>query len=102
MLEEVNFDEATQSQLPFIELLINMGYKYISAEKVLKQRNEDRYNFILSDIAAKKLMEINSYEIDGVDYRFSQKDVREAIDDLEHIQYEGLIDTAQIKKSYPF
>jgi hypothetical protein len=38
MLEQVNFDEAKQSQLTLIELLINMGYSYISREEVLRQR----------------------------------------------------------------
>ncbi len=94
-LTNVNFDEAKQSQLPFIELLLNMGYSYISTEEALQQRGGDTSNFILADIAAEKLMEINSYEIDGVEYKFSEKDVRVAVDELEHIQYEGLIDTAQ-------
>jgi type I restriction enzyme R subunit len=40
-------------------------------------------------------MEINGYEVGGTEYKFSEKDVRDAIDELEHIQYEGLIDTAQ-------
>ena len=93
-LEKVNFDEARQSQLPFVELLVNLGYNYISPEEALRQRG-DTSNFILSDIAAEKLMEINGYEVDGTEYKFSEKDVREAIDELEHIQYEGLIDTAQ-------
>lgn len=95
MLEKVNFDEAKQSQLPFIELLLNMGYKYVPAEEAFRQRGGDTSNFILSDVAVKKLMEINNYEVDGVEYPFSEKDVRDAIDELEHIQYEGLIDTAQ-------
>jgi type I restriction enzyme R subunit len=95
MLEKVHFDEARQSQLTFIELLLNLGYKYIPSIEVLKQRGGDTSNFILSDIATKKLMEINSYELDGTEYKFSEKDVRDAIDELENIQYEGLIDTAQ-------
>lgn len=95
MLEKVNFDEARQSQLPFLELLINMGYKYISAEEVMKERSGDTFNFILADIAAEKLMEINDFEVGGEKYKFSEKDVRDAIDELEHIQYEGLIDTSQ-------
>jgi type I restriction enzyme R subunit len=95
MLEKVHFDEARQSQLTFIELLLNMGYKYIPSIEVLNQRGGDTSNFILSDIATKKLMEINSYELDGTEYKFSEKDVRDAIDELENIQYEGLIDTAQ-------
>ncbi len=95
LLKTVHFDEARQSQLPFIEILLNMGYKYISAEDAMRERGSDATNFILSDVAAKKLMEINSYEIDGVEYKFSEKDVRDAIDELGNIQYEGLIDTAQ-------
>lgn len=95
MLEKVNFDEAKQSQLPVVELLINLGYEYISIEECLKERKNDTSNFILHDIAAKKLMEINNYEIDGKEYKFSEKDIRDAIDELENIQYEGLIDTSQ-------
>jgi len=94
-LTNVNFDEAKQSQLPFVELLLNMGYTYISSEQALKQRGGDTSNFILADIATEKLMEINGYEVGGVHYKFSEKDVRDSIDELEHIQYEGLIDTAQ-------
>ena len=95
LLENVNFDEAKQSQLPFVELLLNMGYTYVSVQEALKQRGGDTSNFILSDIATQKLMEINSYEIDDVEYKFSEKDVRDVIDELEHMQYEGIIDTAQ-------
>ena len=93
-LEKVNFDEAKQSQLALVELLLNMGYHYISGDETLKQRG-DTTNFILADIACQKLMEINSYEVGGTEYKFSEKDVRDAVDELEHIQYEGLIDTAQ-------
>lgn len=95
MLEKVHFDEARQSQLPTLEMLLAMGYKYISADEALRQRGGDTSNFILTDIAVEKLMEINGYEIDGTEYKFSEKDVRDAIDELDHIQYEGLIDTAQ-------
>ena len=94
-LEKIHFDEARQSQLPFVELLLNMGYTYISVEGALRQRGGDTTNFILTDIAAQKLMEINGYEVDDTAYKFSEKDVRDAIEELEHIQYEGLIDTAQ-------
>lgn len=95
MLEKVNFDEARQSQLPAVELLLALGYTYVSREEVLRQRGGDTSKFILADIAAEKLMEINGYEARGVGYKFSDKDIRDAIDELEYMQYEGLIDTAQ-------
>jgi len=95
MLEQVNFDEARQSQLPFVELLINMGYKYLSCEEIMTQRDNDAGNFILRDVASSKLMEINNYEIDGENFKFGEKDVRDAIDELENLEYKGLIDTSQ-------
>lgn len=94
-LENLHFDEARQSQLPFIELLVNMGYTYVDKTEAMRQREDTASRFILSDIAAQKLMEINGYEVGGTAYKFSEKDVRDAIDDLAHIQLEGLIDTAQ-------
>ncbi|CAH1903561.1 Type I restriction-modification system, restriction subunit R [Candidatus Nitrotoga sp. HW29] len=95
MLEKVHFDEAKQSQLTAIELLLAMGYEYISAEEAFLERGSDTSNFILANIASKKLMEINEYDVDGKSYKFSEKDVQDTVDELEHIQYEGLIDTAQ-------
>lgn len=95
MLEQVNFDEAKQSQLTAVELLINLGYSYIPCEETLTERGSDSSNFLLHEVAAKKLMEINGYEINGTNYKFTEKEVREAIDELENIPYEGLIDTAQ-------
>lgn len=95
MLEKVNFDEARQSQLTALEMLVSLGYKYISAEEALVERKGDTRNCILRDTATSKLMEINSYSVDGENYKFSEKDVRDVVDELESIPYEGLMDTAQ-------
>ena len=95
MIIQANFDEAKQSQLTAVELLINMGYKYISPAEVDAQRGNDHSKFILKDIAFKKLMEINWYHDVGIDYRFSEKNVRMAIEELENIPLEGLLDTSR-------
>ena len=92
---QVHFDEARQSQLPALELLVSLGYTYISAEEVLRQRGGDPRNFLLTDIANSTLMNINSYDVNGIHYKYSEKEVRDALDELEHIPYEGLIDTSQ-------
>ena len=97
-IKKVNFDETKQSQLPFIEFLMNMGYRYISASEVSKERGGDLGKFILRDTAIKKLSEINEYEHSGETYKFNEKDIADAVDELENIQYEGLIDTS--KKVY--
>ncbi len=97
-INKVNFDETKQSQLPFVEMLINMGYRYIPTPEVMAERGGDTSKFILKDTAFKKLSEINDYEVGDEVFKFSDKDVREAIDELENIQFEGLIDTS--KKVY--
>ena len=97
-INKVNFDETKQSQLPFVEMLINMGYRYIPTPEAMQERDGDTSKFILKQTALKKLNEINDYEINGDVYKFSEKDVREAIDELENIQLEGLINTS--KKVY--
>ena len=85
MLEGVKFDEARQSQLPFVEILLNMGYEYISTADVMTQRSGDTSKFILKDIARAKLMEINSYEHKGQDFKFEEKQVAEYSKSLNKI-----------------
>ena len=92
---KAHFDEAKQSQLPFVEMLVALGYKYISSEDVLKERNEDEAKFLLRSVAMRSLMKINGYEHEGENYTFSEKNVVDAIDELENIKYEGLIDTSR-------
>ena len=96
-MEEIkaDFDEVSQSQLPFVEVLVNMGYTYLSKKEVLRQRGDDPSKFILKDIAEKVLMEINGYEYYGQEYKFSQKDVHDAVIELENLPLEGLIDTSR-------
>ncbi len=95
MLENINFDEARQSQLPFVEMLINMGYKYLPTAELMRQRSDDTSYYLLKEIAADSLMRINDYEHHGQTLKFTEKDVAEAIDELENLQYEGLIDTSK-------
>ena len=97
-LNKVNFDETKQSQLPFVEMLINMGYRYIPADEVMAERDGDTSKFILKKPAHKFLSKINHYEHQGKTYKFSDKDVVQAIEELENLPLEGLIDTS--KKVY--
>lgn len=97
-ISQVNFDETKQSQLPFVELLINMGYRYIPVTEIDAERKGDMSKFILRQTARRKLMEINHYERGGKVFKFAEKDIEEAIDELENIPLEGVVDTS--KKIY--
>ncbi|MBT4942019.1 MAG: type I restriction endonuclease subunit R [Candidatus Magasanikbacteria bacterium] len=93
--KNAHFDEARQSQLPFCELLINMGYTYLPTSEVMKQRQGDTGKFILRDIAFDALSRINEYEVDDEVKKFTDKDIWEVVTELENVKLEGLIDTSK-------
>jgi type I restriction enzyme R subunit len=94
-MENVDFDEAKQSQLPLVEMLINMGYTYISRKDALAQRGGDTSNYLLHDIARQSFYDINSYESGGETMRFSEADVAGVVEELEATRLDGLIDTSR-------
>ncbi|NFD96764.1 type I restriction endonuclease subunit R [Clostridium botulinum] len=71
--------ERALSQLPVIEQLINMGYKFLTRKENVEAR-EGNLNFvILEDILEQQLKKINSYEYKGKTYKFSDKNIKAAI-----------------------
>lgn len=74
-----------------IELLKNMGYKYISPEECEVLRGGRLKEVVLKDITRKKLMEINSYEYKGVKREFTINNINKAIESLDMPLTEGLI-----------
>ena len=94
-LSNVDFDEAKQSQLPLVEMLVNMGYTYLSREEALAQRGGDTGKFLLHDVARESFMDINSYETGGQILKFSEADVAGVVEELEAVRLEGLIDTSR-------
>ncbi|MFZ2276057.1 MAG: HsdR family type I site-specific deoxyribonuclease [Candidatus Nanogingivalis sp.] len=95
-LTNVEFDEAKQSQLPLVEMLVNMGYTYLSREEALAQRGGDTNKYLLHNIARESFMAINSYKTDDQqEIKFSETDIAEMVEELEATRLEGLIDTSK-------
>ncbi len=88
------YNEKMASQQPAIDLLIKMGYNYISPEQCLKERGS-RYNVILKDILKKQLIKINSYTFVGKENKFSVNNIEKAINDLDEPLIEGLVRTSE-------
>ena len=75
-----------------INLLQNLGYKFISREENLKLRDGKTSEVLFREILTKKLGEINSYEYKGKRYKFSQSSVLKAVDELAGVSLnEGLM-----------
>lgn len=58
-----SFKEDHISQIPALQMLINMGYSYLSQEEALQVRGNKTANVILDDILRKQLKEINSIQL---------------------------------------
>ena len=83
------------SQIPALELLIKMGYEYLTPEQALIERSEKTSGVILEEILEKQLRKINNIQYKGETYSFSNNNINSAITALKNIPFEGLIKTSE-------
>ena len=74
-----------------IELLKAMDYTFISKKDNVKLRNAKLSDVLLKDILVKQLQKINSFEYKGITYKFSPKNIANAVDSLDESLNEGLM-----------
>lgn len=101
------YDEMNISQIPALEVLDKIGYTIISPEKAEQMRG-NLYNVVLKDILYERLTAINSFEFKGCTYKFSEKNIQQAIFDIDEALTDGLIKTNEkiydsliLGRSYP-
>lgn len=85
------FDEATQSQLPCVEMLVNMGWNFLSKNDLEAARNQNPAKSILINICEQALDNFNRFEYLGKSYHFSPKNIADAVFDLENYPMKGLM-----------
>lgn len=100
------YKEENISQKPAIEVLKNLGYIYLPPEETEEIRG-NLYNVLLTDILKEKLIELNEYQYKGKTYKFSEKNIDQAIKDLDEPLTDGLVrtnekiyDTLMLGRSY--
>ncbi len=86
-------NEKHLSQLPALQLLINLGFEYITPAEALYERQERMSNVLLENILRLQLKKINSIRYKGNEYLFSEENVQTAIQKLKNIKYDGLLKT---------
>lgn len=107
MARPKEYDELNISQIPAIEVLCNIGYKRISLEDEALMRG-NLYNSLLKDILYERLVAMNSYEYKGITHKFSEKNIQQAVLDIDEALTDGLIKTNEkiydaliLGRSYP-
>lgn len=107
MSRATEYDEMNISQIPALEVLNKIGYTLLHPEKAEAMRG-NLYNVILKDILYNKLKEINGFEYKGKHHKFSEKNINQAILDLNEALTDGLMKTSEkvydtliLGRSYP-
>ena len=81
------------SQIPALQLLINLGYAFLTPAEAFKERQGRYSNVLLENILRNQLKEINRIRYRGGEYLFSEENVQTAIQKLKNVKYDGLLKT---------
>lgn len=74
-----SFIEDHVSQIPAIQMLINMGFEYVSPTKALELRGGKTTHVLFDDVLRNQLKKINTIERKGKLYEFSDSNISSAI-----------------------
>lgn len=78
-MELPSFVEDHISQIPALQLLIKMGYRYLTPDEALEARGSRSSNVLLEAVLKKQLKEINMIEYKGKEFPFSEANINTAI-----------------------
>lgn len=92
-MPDLEFNEKLLSQIPAVELLVNLGYVYITPAKAVEERQGRLSNVILENVLRNKLKDINRIYYKGKEYLFSEENIQSAVQKIKNIKYDGLLKT---------
>ncbi len=101
------YNELDLSQKPALEVLESLGYIILKTDEAELMRSS-RYSVILEDVLKVQLQKINEFEYRGKFNRFSEKNIEQALLDIDEPLADGLIKTNEkiyntllLGRSYP-
>jgi type I restriction enzyme R subunit len=86
-----SFKEDHISQIPAIQLLIQLGYEYMPPAQALTARHGKNSHVILETVLENWLKQNNRITYKGKQYPFSESGIRDAISALKDLTPEGLL-----------
>ena len=92
-MSEFATNEKLTSQIPALQLLIGLGFDFLTPAEALRERQNRTSNVLLESILRNQLKEINRIRYKGSEYLFSEENVQSAIQKLKNIKYDGLLKT---------
>ncbi len=86
-------NEKHLSQIPALQLLISLGFRYLPPSEALRERQNRTSNVLLESILRNQLKAINRINHKSQDYLFSEENIQSAIQKLKSVRYDGLLKT---------
>lgn len=90
MTDSFQFNETYLSQIPALQLLLNLGFEYLTPAEALSARGGRQGNVLLEEILRGQLKKLNRIQYKGGSYLFSEENIQTAIQRLKNIKYDGL------------
>lgn len=87
------FREDHVSQIPALQLLVNLGFTYLTPAEVMEQRGNRRSNVLLEGILSEQLRSMNRVRYKGREYPFTEGNIYSAVQGLKDVMFDGLIRT---------
>jgi len=89
-MEGFHFNEKYLSQIPALQLLVNLGYVYLTPKEAWAARGGKPGNVILEEILRERMKKNNRIQHKGQTYLFSEENIQTAIQRLKNVKYDGL------------
>lgn len=83
------FNEKYLSQIPALQVLINLGFEYLPPEAVFAERQEKTGNVLLEGILRNQLKQINRINYKSREYLFSEENIQTASQTLKNVKNDG-------------
>lgn len=93
MTDAFRFDEKYLSQIPALQMLVNLGYQYLTPAEGLAARGGKAGSVLLEEILRERLKTFNRIQHKGGSYLFSEENIQSAIQRLKNVKYDGLLKT---------
>lgn len=92
-MDAFHFDETYLSQIPALQLLVNLGFEYLTPGEALVARGGKAGNVLLEEILRGQLKAQNRIQHKGAAWLFSEENIQSAIQRLKNVKYDGLLKT---------
>lgn len=88
-----SFLEDYISQIPALQLLQNLGWRYLTPTEAVSLRGGKLANALLETVLIEQLRKLNQIRFKGQEYEFSEANIQTAVQALKDVLFDGLVRT---------